>query len=333
MTDRLASIRTVLEKVRPELMRKANVIATGIGYKRVNNQKSDELCIICSVDIKKSKASLRAADLIPASMEGVPLDVKPTGVVRALSDPRRRYRPAPGGVSIGHERVTAGTLACLVKKGNKTYILSNNHVLANSNEAVRGDAILQPGKYDGGEWPLDRIAKLSEFVAIQFDKGQSDCKIGRGSASFLNALALLLGSKTSVSALRERAAENLVDCAIAEPYEKGDVLNEILDIGTITGVAEGKLDMPVQKSGRTTGHTRGVIEQVDAVVKVNYSDTQTATFVDQLIAGPMSQGGDSGSAVLDDQNNLVGLLFAGSDEITVFNRIQNVFSALNVGLV
>jgi hypothetical protein len=46
----------------------------------------------------------------------------------------------------------------------------------------------------------------------------------------------------------------------------------------------------------------------------------------------MSQGGDSGSAVLDDERRLVGLLFAGSETTTVVNRIEHVFSALGVTL-
>jgi len=50
------------------------------------------------------------------------------------------------------------------------------------------------------------------------------------------------------------------------------------------------------------------------------------------LAAAMSQGGDSGSAVLDDRNNLVGLLFAGSDNSTIMNRIENVFSALGLSL-
>jgi hypothetical protein len=46
----------------------------------------------------------------------------------------------------------------------------------------------------------------------------------------------------------------------------------------------------------------------------------------------MSQGGDSGSAVLDGNNRLVGLLFAGSDTTTIINRIENVFGALGVAV-
>jgi hypothetical protein len=50
------------------------------------------------------------------------------------------------------------------------------------------------------------------------------------------------------------------------------------------------------------------------------------------MAGAMSQGGDSGSAVLDNNNNLLGLLFAGSETSTIINRIENVFSALGLSL-
>ncbi|NIU63493.1 MAG: hypothetical protein GWN66_23410, partial [Pseudomonas stutzeri] len=84
-------------------------------------------------------------------------DVQETGVIRALQDHTAKWRPAPGGVSIGHVDITAGTLGCLVVRGDHIYILSNNHVLANSNEAEPGDAILQPGPHDGGTMD-DQIA-------------------------------------------------------------------------------------------------------------------------------------------------------------------------------
>jgi hypothetical protein len=90
--------------------------------------------------------------------------------------------------------------------------------------------------------------------------------------------------------------------------------------------------MAIKKSGRTTGLTTGSIEQIDVTVNVQYSENQIAIFTDQLLAGAMSQGGDSGSAVLDESNQLVGLLFAGSDTTTIINRIENVFSALGVTL-
>ena len=67
-----------------------------------------------------------------------------------------------GGVSIGHYAITAGTPGAFVKDKTtaETLILSNNHVMANSNDASIGDAILQPGPADGGKSPQDRIAAL-----------------------------------------------------------------------------------------------------------------------------------------------------------------------------
>jgi hypothetical protein len=124
--------------------------------------------------------------------------------------------------------------------------------------------------------------------------------------------------------------DNLVDAAIAQPSESSDVSDQILEIGAIAGVAEASLGMAVKKSGRTTGFTTGEISQVSVTVDVDYGAGRTARFTDQLITGPMSQGGDSGSAVLDEQNRLVGLLFAGSDNSTILNRISHVFAALGV---
>jgi len=110
------------------------------------------------------------------------------------------------------------------------------------------------------------------------------------------------------------------------------VTPEILHIGRPTGTGKATLGTPVQKFGRTTGYTQGTIIQIDVTAAVDY-DGATATFHDQLMAGAMSQGGDSGSAVLDDEKRVVGLLYAGSDVSTLINPIEDVLTALNVELV
>ncbi len=336
MAHTIEDIRQTLQEARAELMQKPNVIATGVGYKITNGVVTDELALICSVDTKASKRSLLESEMVPQTVQGIPTDVHASGMIYALADPKSRFRPAPGGVSIGHINITAGTLGCLVQKNGQKYILSNNHVLANSNDAAIGDPILQPGPTDGGSYPADQIAELSDFININFDGsgGNSSCPFAGAAASFLNALAAMSGSKTRLNpVLMAEANDNLVDCAIASPLNSEDVLNEILDIGPITGSAEGLLGMSVHKSGRTTGHTNGTISQIDVTVQVSYGTNKTATFVDQLMAGNMSAGGDSGSAVLNTQNEIIGLLFAGSSNSTIFNRIQNVFDALNVTLI
>ncbi len=334
MATELEDCRRVLRSARHGLLRKANVVAVGVGYRTVAGKRTKDLALICSVEVKKPKGTLSADDMIPASMDGIPTDVYTTGIIYAQQGHTERHRPAPGGVSIGHYLITAGTLGCLVKKNNIVYILSNNHVLANSNEAAIGDAILQPGAYDGGTQQNDTIAQLSEFVPIQFGATSIPCPIGNAVASTLNSVAAAIGSSTRLQAASTTAAaaDNLVDCAIAQPINPADVVNQILEIGTISGVAEGTLGMSLKKSGRTTGLTTGNIQQIDVTANVSYGTNKTATFVDQLMAGAMSQGGDSGSAVLNDQNQIVGLLFAGSNNTTIINRIQNVFQALQVTL-
>ena len=158
MPNDLNTVRTALTNVRTGLHGRANVLATGVGYKVSGGQRTPDLSFVCSVRHKVDLSQLAAKDRIPAEVDGVPTDVVATGTLRALQAPTGRFRPAPGGVSIGHRDITAGTLGCLVRKGGVTYILSNNHVLANSNAASPGDPILQPGPYDGGTVAGDHMA-------------------------------------------------------------------------------------------------------------------------------------------------------------------------------
>lgn len=67
-----------------ELLRKANVVAVGVGLRTRGGQATDEVCIVVSVKTKVPPAQLKPADLIPASIENVPIDVVETGVIRAL---------------------------------------------------------------------------------------------------------------------------------------------------------------------------------------------------------------------------------------------------------
>ena len=295
MSHDINSIRNILKSQCSNLLTKQNVIATGVGYKVVNGQRTDTLCITCSVREKKPVSALRTTDMVAQDIDGIPTDVVETGVIRALRT--SRYRPAPGGVSIGHRDITAGTLGCLVKKDGETFILSNNHVLANSNNATKGDPILQPGPHDGGTLANDVIAHLESFVPIGFGDsggggggggGGSNCPIANSVASLINMVPAAIGSNARLQAVTTRATENRVDAAIAKPINLADVSADILDIGTLTGTIEGELGMAIKKSGRTTQFTTGVIEQIDVTVDVSYGGSNVARFVNQFMAGAMS---------------------------------------------
>lgn len=321
-------IEKTLRENNKNLLKKAR-IAVGIGYKSTDGEKTFDLAIICSVEKKLPLSKLTKKDLIPSEINGIKTDVIETGIIKALHT--NKHRPAPGGVSIGHIDITAGTLGCVVKNADIRYILSNNHVLANSNAAQIGDAILQPGIHDGGAFPVDHIAELSDFVPINFSGVPSECPVSNMFVKMINGVLYIIGSKTRLQTIKQ-AEENLVDAAIARPLKDENVSNEILEIGKIEGIKPALLGMRIKKSGRTTELTTGEIQQVGVTVNVQYGEGKIATFTDQLMAGAMSAGGDSGSVILTENNELTGLLFAGSDTTTICNRIENVFELLEINL-
>lgn len=325
-------------------MQKYNVVAVGRGKKIINGKKTPIKAIVCSVKEKKPLNELAQNQIIPRQIDDMPTDVVETGeiIIRpplaSVGDPTQRYRPAPGGVSIGHEEITAGTLGCWVKNAaDEWMILSNNHVLANSNNAQNGDAILQPGPYDGGSITTDIIGYLEKFVEIKFTEGlTSDCSIANFIVKKLNRIAEIIRSSTRLpQPIRPFATEeNFVDAALARPASSAFVTPAILQIGAVLPtISPAYVGMEVQKFGRTTKYTTGEVLQVDVAAKVGYGDNKVALFTDQLLMGPMSAGGDSGSLVVDMHNAPVGLLFAGSDEVTLCNRIDHVTSALGIKFV
>lgn len=328
----LKDVRSQLSTSREMLFQMPNVVGIGVGYKSVAGQQTDQLCIICSVEEKLNADDLPPSGIVPESLNGVPTDIIQTGRVKAQADDTTaKWRPAPGGVSVGHFGVTAGTLGCWVRKNGQYHILSNNHVLANSNLGNIGDKIVQPGSFDSG---VEKIAELTEFIKIEFggadnlvdcaiakavevENGGSSCNIAGTIARLLNRSASSVGSQTRLKPVKIRGIEDIVR-------------TDILNIGEVTELTEATLGMEVKKMGRTTGLTEGTVQQIDVTISVDFGN-QSAFFTDQIMTGDMSDGGDSGSIVVTrDGNQMVGLLFAGSDVITIMNRAQNVFDALDI---
>jgi hypothetical protein len=332
--DFVAQAKQVKEAYVFDLLGKRNVVGVGLGYKISHGVNTGELGLIVSVTHKADVSALAAKDVVPQALNGIKTDVVVTGKFYAQdsnTDPKGRWRPVvPPGVSIGHPGVTAGTFGCLVRRGNEVFILSNNHVLADVNAGKAGDPILQPGVADGGTAD-DHIAKLADYVPIDFGTSEPECSIVDLITKTLNYVAGAFGSSHQLQAVKKTPGVNRVDAALAWPLSPDLVKNEILNIGVPAGVGAVTLGLDVQKMGRTTGHTTGKVTQIDATVQIDY-DGLTGLYSGQIIASPMSQGGDSGSAVLDMDKRVVGLLFAGSDAATIINPIDEVFSALNVEL-
>src|SRR3989454_111997 len=305
-------VRSVKAANEAAIFARANVVGVAVGNKVIGGRETNEACIVVFVEAKRPEAQLRHRDIVPKALGGVRTDVVETGRFRALRatqttnmDRTKRIRPAPGGVSVGHFQVTAGTLGVLARRSGRPVILSNNHVLANQNAARVGDPILQPGPADGGRLQ-DTIARLVDFVPIQF-KEREPGPIARFLARLFGPLlrAAGWGLKRLPS-----GHSNLVDAAVAEPIETRLVAPDILGIGRVRGTKEPDIGMRVRKSGRTTGVTEGRITAIDAVVEVDYGGP-TAIFREQIVSDLLSKGGDSGSLVVDEVRHAAHLLFAG----------------------
>ncbi len=329
-----ADVTHVKETHKEAILSKPNVVGVGIGYKVIRGRRTDELCTVVLVRQKIPKAGLDPEALVAPYIDGVATDVVQVGDLWALQSPTDRWRPAPGGVSLGHYQVTAGTFGSVVRERatGERLILSNNHVLANSNDANPGDPILQPGVADGGEVENDTIARLERFCPIEFSTLPPVCPLAIGVANVTNALARVIGSKHRLQAIQsDPTASNLVDAAVACPLDNNDILAEVLGIGVVGGTTDATLGMSVRKSGRTTGLTNGEITVLEATVDVSYGSGRTARFDEQIVTSPMSSPGDSGSLlVAGDSLHAVGLLFAGSDQATIHNPIQAVLDCLEV---
>jgi hypothetical protein len=331
----------VLKDATWQIMSMENVVGVGRGYKTTAGVRTSRECIVVMVKKKLPKLRLKAEDMVPSELRGVPTDVIEVGELRFLSERQSQMRPARPGVSLGHYRTTAGTFGAVVwdVKTGEPLILSNNHVLANATsgqdgKARPGDPILQPGAADGGTVERDKIAHLERFIPIEMTGRVPACMASRSIELAMNKWLSATRSPVRVEVVTRSLAgtANLVDAALARPTNPRLIDGDILELGEVKGLGEAGLGLRVRKSGRTTGVTEGEVQVVDATVNVIYSDNATATFTDQILTGKMGAGGDSGSLLVDEKMNAVGLLFAGSDKSTIYNRIRTVVDMLGVSL-
>ncbi len=326
-----------------------NVHAIGVGRKLVNGKPTGELCIRVYVVQKLAPSLIPPLFRIPPIIAGISTDViqsapafasakkvtaKPTKGAKPAKKPKPsaatpvaaaagsctvnrmlEQRPVVAGISGGHFQITAGTIGCFCRSTRTTdnpaevYLLSNNHVFANVNQAALDDDIYQPGPADGGT-PIQVVARLARFVPLELGGVQI----------------------------------NHVDAAIARLMNGVAHTPQICMIGAVAGVAVGTQGTAVKKHGRTSGFTEGVItdESYDALVGMDHSDPSVvAKFEDQIrieVVSPHSAfglSGDSGSLVVNSSNQAVGLYFAGPPGgfYGIANPIANVLSALEIAIL
>jgi hypothetical protein len=312
----------VQDRITDLLINAPNILGTGTGLTEDGNPAivvfaKAPIAFRADASLQRLSKNVAVAEL-PQMIEEVPVVVQVTDEFKAIKGPPpgkdngddvdhtvRFDRPVPLGTSTGHPAITAGTLGARLTDGTNVFALSNNHVYAATNSANINDAVIQPGTFDGGSSPDDDIGTLSAFVPIDFVNGG-----------------------------------NVVDAAIA--------ITTTADVGNTTtsdcyGTPKSEtvaaaLNMQVQKCGRTTEQSKGTIQAINATVNVNYGSPGVAQFVNQIITTNMSAGGDSGSLAVavgkgknkNDDRKPVGLLYAGSSSLTVFNPIGAVLASFGM---
>src|SRR5271157_2246108 len=218
----------------------------------------------------------------------------------------------------------SGTLGSLVTRNGTLYILSNNHVMANSAENSGspdvGQSITQPGliEVNCASSSTHAVADLSEYFPLQTGSiPKIDAALAAVSSGAVDTSGniLLLGSTLTNGVPAPGAPKSGVGLtpaqALGAPYNGA-----------------------VAKSGRTTGLTCSTIVGTNVASSVSYyahcGDTNAAFTVNytDLVAvngGDFSDTGDSGSLIVTQSTaEAVALLFAGSDTDSVGNPITDV---------
>lgn len=210
----------------------------------------------------------------------------------------------------------SGTLGALVEDStHRQYLLSNNHVLARSDQASVGEAVVQPGLIDNNCTPngggISTVATLTGWLPLSSHSTNVDAAIAAVASRSIDPT----GSILELGARQPDGALASAPPGISSTNGKGEAAT---------------LEMAVAKSGRTTGLTCGRITAVDLDVTVDYfhdcAETQpylTKSFTGQLaVSGnSFSDAGDSGALLVDTANaEPVGLFFAGGNDADGVNQ-------------
>jgi hypothetical protein len=301
--------RRAVQRYHPIFLADANVHAVGVGHKSVGGESTGEVCVTIFVGRKFPRSAFVVGGLLPRLLdldgETIATDVVVGGPFFPSAN-TARIRPPQPGTSIGALSVTAGTFGGVVIDDvtGSQLILSNNHVLANSNQEPVGAQIVQPGPLDGGTSPADVVATLLRFVPIA----------GGAAMNYVDAAVAVPTSESLISNVPLNGVPapsplvRAVGLYFADDRATHSNLNPIAFVLTMIGanfsdpssVMQPSIGQSLQKTGRTTEKTVGTVETINTIVPVIYGGTiGTATFYNQIVTTLMGMGGDSGSIVLD----------------------------------
>ncbi|PWV45790.1 hypothetical protein [Chitinophaga sp. S165] len=319
-----------------------NVVSVNIACKEIAGRYTDTMCYVIHVRKKMAAAELDESEMIPSEIAGIPTDVVEIETARPLED-KSQYRPLKAGIQIAPNTGSwFGTLGCFATSNEtgKLVLLSNHHVLYNDSK-TDGDKVGQPDLTCCACCTCDIIAYNTKGVLTKEVDG-AIATIGMHNIAdnyVISNVVRGLGEYINPGIAEQLTSDDAPIYSVAplKEYHKGDQ--------TIvwTTVLPGER---VRKVGRTTDRTIGRAVGIDTNAWVGIPKTEPANFEHQMYIVPHTQnggnefakGGDSGSVIINDLNQVVGLLMASKEngdpanDGNYANCIHRVMAALNISI-
>jgi hypothetical protein len=323
----IQKVKDVQEKNTSDLMSNPDVVGTAVG---LTTDGKPAVLILTAKDMKTAEfdrkflKQMAASNVLPSSIDGLPVVVMNTGRIYAMAKPApvshtaKQTPPIKLGTSGGfaddldNGYCCGGTLGSLVSKGTTLYILSNYHVFyGDMTDAIMGKDVIQPGLID-----VNCTKSLAQVVAkLEGTRSLPNSNVDAGLAKIVTGMVSTTG--------------------------------EIMEIGTISATTiTPAVNQKVKKSGRTSGLTTSTISGINGTVSVQYEANCagavafTKTFTGQILVANRGssflRAGDSGSLMVQNVTTnpkAIGLLFAGSSSIAVANPIDEVLAFFGVTMV
>lgn len=313
----MSNIEETKNKVSKKLLSKTGISGVAVGKKIVNGIPTNEDSIMVFVTKKMDKDAITkygaSSDIVPEEINGIPTDIIEVGDIKPQLGFKDKVRPVRPGYSISHGKVTAGTLGgFFYDRDGDLVALSNFHVLTDDGNSKIGDIIYQPGTADTRE-NLSFKGWKQPYQSFPYI----------GTLKKFHKLSTR-GYYTHDSAIAKIYPE-LFDSGLIDLEYPG--INKKLN-----GFGDVNAGDIVHKCGRTTGFTSGKVIATNGEFSIDYG-VGTVKFKNVILTNAMSQGGDSGSILFDGNMNMVGLLFAGSQKVTLYNDIKDVVEFYGLRLI
>lgn len=306
----------------------APVESISIGKKKVNGIETEKWCLQFNVTVKQE--DLSEDKKIPPFIEytskknekySLPTDVNGVGKTTNDSCYRVNNDITTGrnlstkllGISCSRKgNINTGTIGLKVKKAgsNKTYLLSCYHVLC--------DNEIKAGKFQLGQ---NEITQDSEIISPGLLEG---------------------GTNTVIANVKEGFVDGTLDIAIAELTDDKLLDDRIYSTSThastffVVSNSQVRPDYKITMVGRSSGKQTGHLESAFANVTIGYPTVANPgnkiEIKGVLMACKISIPGDSGAAVFDEKNNIIGVVFASNDENTYILPIFTILDHLQVTL-